>query len=120
MAYPNVEGRSDDILYLKNSQGHRVPVLPVRVRDAIGAFPEIKKYRVVHDDHRITATVVLRVGSNGEEVTVNLTNNRKARLESRGVECPEIRVRYIDRIERDPSTMGKVKLVQSNIRTKNR
>ena len=37
-------------------------------------------------------------------------------LESLGAKCPEIRVRLADRIERDPSMMGKLKVVKSNVK----
>jgi len=109
----NVEGRSDDILHLQSLNGHDVPVHPIHVRDSLGALPEIKEYSVVHDDDRITATIVLRAGAAGEDITIKLTDNLRTRLESLGARCPEITVRCVDRIERDPSTMGKLKLVRS-------
>jgi len=108
-----VEGRSDDILHLQSLNGHDVPVHPIHVRDSLGALPEIKEYSVVHDDDRITAIIVLRAGAAGEDITIKLTDNLRTRLESLGARCPEITVRCVDRIERDPSTMGKLKLVRS-------
>ncbi len=36
--------------------------------------------------------------------------------EKLGAKCPDIRVQFVDKIERDPSAMGKVKLVQSKVK----
>ena len=111
-----VEGRSDDIIYLQTPQGRDVPVHPIHFRSPMGALQEIKEYCVLHEDDGINITIVLREGASGEEVANKLRVNLRKKIESVGVKCPKIRVQFVDKIERDPSLMGKLKLVRSNVR----
>ena len=111
-----VEGRSDDIIYLRGPQGRDVPVHPIHFHSTIGALQEIKQYQVVHEDDEIHISIVLREGASGEEVASKLRDNLRGNLESHGAKCPDIHIRSVDRIERDPCKMGKLKLVMSNIR----
>jgi putative adenylate-forming enzyme len=111
-----VEGRSDDIIYLQTPQGGSVPVHPIHFRSPMGAFQEIKEYRVLHEDDGINISIVLREGASGEEVANKLRADLRKKIESVGAKCPEIRIQFVDRIERDPSLMGKLKLVKSNVR----
>jgi putative adenylate-forming enzyme len=110
-----VEGRSDDIIYLQSPQGHGVPVHSIHFDNAIGVLHEIKEYCVVHDADGIHISVVLREGTSYEEVANRLRANLRESLESLGIKCPEIRVRLVDRIERDPNMMGKLRRVKSNV-----
>jgi phenylacetate-CoA ligase len=111
-----VEGRSDDIIYLQGHQGQDIPVHPLHFWSAMGVIKEIKEYRVVHEDKGMNISVVLRKGVSGDGVADEIKANLRKRFETLGAKCPDIRVRFIDKIERDPNMMGKVKLVQSNVR----
>jgi phenylacetate-CoA ligase len=115
-----IEGRSDDIVYLRSPQGLDVPVHPFHFHSVIGALQEIKEYRVVHEADRIGISVVLRAGVSEEGVAGKLTEDLRINFESLGAECPDIQVGFVNRIERDPSTMGKLKLVESNTRGKSK
>ena len=114
-----VEGRSDDIVYLVGHQGQGIPVHPIHFWSAMGVIKEIKEYRVVHEGKGMNISVVLRKGTSGDGVANEIKANLGKGFEKLGAKCPDIRVRFVDKIDRDPSAMGKVKLVQSNIR-KNR
>ena len=111
-----VEGRSDDIIYLQSPQGRDVPIHPIHFRSPMGAFQEIKEYHVLHEYDGFNISIVLRKGASGEEVADKLRANLRKKIESVGAICPEIRVQFVDRIERDPNLMGKLKLVKSNVR----
>jgi putative adenylate-forming enzyme len=111
-----VEGRSDDIIYLQSPQGRDVPIHPIHFRSPMGAFQEIKEYHVLHEYDGFNISIVLRKGAPGEEVADKLRANLRKKIESVGAICPEIRVQFVDRIERDPNLMGKLKLVKSNVR----
>ena len=110
-----VEGRSDDIIYLQTPQGQMVPVHSINFDNAIGVLHEIREYYVVHEVDGINIIVVLREGASYEEMANRLKTNLRETLESLGTKCPEIRVRLADRIERDPSMMGKLKRIRSNV-----
>ena len=111
-----VEGRSDDVIYLHTPQGREVPVHPIHFDNAIGMIHGIKEYCVVHEANGIDINVVLKEGVSREEVTARLRANLRENLELLGVKYPDIRVRFVDRIARDPRMMGKLKLVKSNVR----
>lgn len=110
----SVEGRSDDIIWLRGRQDRDVPVHPILFRDAIGSLPEVKEYCVERTDTRLSVTVVPRGEAWNESVVAGLTEHLRLRLESLGAICPEIEFQRVDRLERDPSKMGKLKLVKSN------
>lgn len=115
-----VEGRSDDIVYLQTPQGRDVPVHPIHFENVMGMLHEIKEYCVVHKADGINISIVLREGASYEEVAGKLRANLRESLESLGTKCPEIRIRLADRIERDPSMMGKLKVVKSDVRRENK
>jgi putative adenylate-forming enzyme len=111
----NLEGRSDDIIYLQSPQGRDVPVHPIHFDNAIGGVHEIKEYCVVHETDGINISLVLREGASYQEVADRLRANLRESLESLGTKCPEIHVRLVNKIDRDPSMMGKLKRVKSNV-----
>lgn len=111
-----VEGRSDDIIYLQGHQGQDIPVHPLHFWSAMGVIKEIKEYRVVHEDKGMNISVVLRKNASQDGVADEIKTNLGKSFEKLDAKCPDIRVQFIDKIERDPNVMGKVKLVQSNVR----
>ncbi|HPY34626.1 MAG TPA: hypothetical protein PKY32_02395 [Smithellaceae bacterium] len=111
-----VEGRNDDIIYLRNASGLDIPVHHIHFTTAVGVVKGIKEYRIVHDDKGLIINVVLRKGSSEDNVTNEIKVNLIETLQTLGVKYPDIHIRFIDKIDRDPDAMGKVKLIQSNIR----
>jgi phenylacetate-CoA ligase len=111
-----VEGRNDDIIYLPNTRGRDIPVHPIHFLSALGVIKEIKEYRVVHEDKGMTISVVLRKEASGDGVADEIKANLEKSFKTLDVKYLDIRVRFIDKIERDPNAMGKVKLVQSNVK----
>jgi len=110
-----IEGRNDDIIYLESPGGLDIPVHPAHFDTAIGALPEIRQYQVIHDEAGIHIDVVLQQEAVLEEVACTIKENLKRGLESLGASCPDIQVRRVERIERDPQHMGKFKLVKSTL-----
>jgi phenylacetate-CoA ligase len=110
-----VEGRSDDIVYLRGAGGGDVPVHPNHFHDILETLEEIKQYQVVHEEKGITISAVLRPGAPGEEAANKVRERLRAALQSLGALCPDIHVRFVDGIPRDARQMGKLKLVRSNI-----
>lgn len=115
-----IEGRSDDIIHLQGQQDQDVPVHPIHFRSPMAALQEIKQYQVVHEENGIHISVVIREKAFGKEVAGKIKERLRGNLESLGAKCPDIHVRFVDRIERDPRQMGKHKLVKSNIRTQDK
>jgi phenylacetate-CoA ligase len=111
-----MEGRSDDIIYLKGPEGRDIPIHPIHFHSALGTFPEIKQYRIVQEEDGIYIDVVLRDKPLEERVGSMLREKVRANMESFGAICPDIYVKFIERMDRDPQLMGKLKLVKSNVR----
>lgn len=111
-----VEGRSDDIIYLQGPEGRAVLVHPIHFRSPMAAFHEIKQYQVVHKEDEIHLSVILQEGASGEKVAGKLREKLRGNLKSLGAKCPDIHVQFVDRIERDPRQMGKLKLIKSKAR----
>jgi phenylacetate-CoA ligase len=110
-----IEGRGEDIIYLKSPQGRAVPVHPNHFHNPIEALHEIKQYQVVHEEDGIHISLILREGASEEKVAGKLRENLRGDLESLGAKCPDIHIHFVERIERDPQKMGKLKLIKSNI-----
>lgn len=111
-----IEGRSDDIIYLKDLRGRDIPVHPIHFYSIIGVFREIKQYQVVHEEDGLHIGIVLREKTSEEKITSMLKEKLRGNLESLGASCPDIHVQFVERMERDSRLMGKLKLVKSNIR----
>jgi len=112
----SIEGRSDDIVYLRTVEGKNVPIHPIHFHSVIGALPEIKEYNVAQEDQRITLMIVLRTGASKEEVACTLKRNLRSSFESLGAVCPDIQPIFVNRIDREPGAMGKLKLIKSGPR----
>lgn len=108
-----VEGRNDDIIYLPNARGQYLPVHPIHFASALGVIKEIKEYRVVHGKKGMTICVALRKETSRDAVAVDIKANLSKSFQALGVEYHDIRVQITDEFERDPNSMGKVKLVRS-------
>ncbi len=111
-----MEGRSDDIIYLKDLQGRDIPIHPIHFHSIIGVFREIKQYQVVHEEDGLHIGIVLREKTSGEEIANMFKERLRGNLESLGASCPDIHVQFVEMMERDPRLMGKLKLVKSNIK----
>lgn len=110
-----IEGRGEDIIYLKSPQGRDVPVHPNHFHNPMEALHEIKQYQVVHEEDGIHISLILREGASEEKVAGKLRENLRGDLESLGAKCPDIHIHFVERIERDSQKMGKLKLIRSNI-----
>lgn len=108
-----IDGRSDDIIYLDNQRGGKLPVHPVHFYTAMGTFQEIKLYQVIHGDNGLQIKIVVRESASGQEVAAKLKQRLKSSLEALGAQPPKIVVEITDRFDRDPRLMGKMKLVTS-------
>jgi phenylacetate-CoA ligase len=111
-----MEGRSDDIVYLKDLRGRDIPVHPIHFASIMGLFREIKEYQVVHEEDGLHIGIVLREKTSEGEIASMLKEKLRGNLESLGASCPDIHVQFVEKMKRDSRLMGKLKLVKSNLR----
>lgn len=110
------EGRYDDIPYFPDGRGRGVPIHPVHFTTAMGIIPDIKECRVIHEPSGLTIKVVLRDAGDKTKGVDAVKVNPVASLKIQGIELPETRVLFSDRLERNPDAMGKFKFVKSRVK----
>jgi len=111
-----MEGRSDDIVYLKDLRGRDIPIHPIHFSSIMGVFREIKEYQVVHEEDGLHINIVLREKTSEGGIASMLKEKLQSNLESLGASCPDIHVQFVEKMERDSRLMGKLKLIKSNLR----
>ncbi|HET7319221.1 MAG TPA: hypothetical protein VFK23_08805 [Nitrospirota bacterium] len=112
----SMEGRSDDILYFPGSAGCDIAVHPLNFRSPMASFPDILEYRIVQERDCVDVSLVLRQGTPADQVAERVKKKLREKVETLGARCPELRIRQVPCIERDTQKMGKLKIVQSNIK----
>lgn len=111
----SIDGRSDDIIYLENPQGQKIPVHPVHVYTSMGLVKEVKQYQVIHHAGQLDIKLALRDSAESGDVERKVTEHLQASLGSLGAKVPTITIRVVDHFDRDPLQMGKFKMVVSAI-----
>ncbi|MBN2514558.1 MAG: phenylacetate--CoA ligase family protein [Deltaproteobacteria bacterium] len=111
----SIEGRNDDILYLEGLKDTSVAIPPFVFHGVIALFRDIIEYQIIHRDDGLHFRFVLSERSKREETGLLFKNRMRQELEMFQVICPNIHIKFIDHIERDPQKMGKIKLVISDI-----
>ena len=113
----DIEGRSDEIIYLHNKDGDEVPVHPHNLRSPIIAIPDIKQYQVIQEEDGFHITLALRKdAASADDVIRQLKDKLEQKLTSMGAICPGMYINIVDELERDQKKMGKLRLIKSNIR----
>jgi phenylacetate-CoA ligase len=107
-----INGRNDDVLYLRDRAGKKVAVHPVHFWNALESFADIRQYQVVHESEGIRLRLMLE-GGNGDVVR-SVREEVGQRLHALGVESPSIRVELVSALEDRSSHMGKWKNIVSN------
>ena len=105
-----VEGRTDDVVHLKNAEGRRVPVHPLQFAP-VAAAREVREFQIVQEGAALRVRVALNDGASAETLEPRLIATLGDRLRALGVADPDIRVEVCAALERDPARMGKLKLV---------
>ncbi|MDH4231672.1 MAG: hypothetical protein OEW04_06540 [Nitrospirota bacterium] len=112
-----IGGRTEDIIYLRNHQGERVPVHPLHLENPLESLRDVKEYQIFQEEDKLRVVIVLLQGGSEEEVSKRLREKVRNSLDSLGAICPEIQVRFVGAIRGDPQKMGKLKRIKSIVRT---
>jgi phenylacetate-coenzyme A ligase PaaK-like adenylate-forming protein len=106
-----VDGRHDDILRFPAVGGGEALVLPHRLRAPFASVPEVTKYQIVREPHRLVIRVVLARGA-ARHTPNRVSAGIRAALEEAGAVPPPIEVEPVTDIEREPG-VAKIKLIKS-------
>lgn len=107
-----INGRNDDVLYLRGRGGKQVVVHPVHFWNALESFADIRQYQVVHEPGGIRLRLMLERG-NGD-VVHSVRQEVGQRLRALGAECPSIYVELVTTLEDRSDHMGKWKNIISS------
>jgi phenylacetate-CoA ligase len=107
-----IDGRSDDVLPLRDVHGREVPVHPLAVRSPFTAIAELKQYQVIYDDCSLLVRVVPAEGASGDVLEQRIRHALGRKLDELGVVPPPIAVDVVDALPRDPGHAGKLKLIE--------
>jgi phenylacetate-CoA ligase len=108
-----INGRNDDVLYLRGRGGRQVAVHPVHFWNVLESFADIRQYQVVHEPDGICLRLMFDEG-NGH-VAGNVQEQLTLKLHSLGVDHPSIRVELVTVLEDRSRHMGKWKNIISNV-----
>lgn len=109
-----IGGRSEDVLRLKDLQGHEVAVPPMVLTLRIEAQAGVAEYQAVHDLGGIHLKVVPRADTDGERLRAVLVKEIETAIAALGAMPPPIDVAFVEALERPRQRMGKIKLVGSS------
>jgi phenylacetate-coenzyme A ligase PaaK-like adenylate-forming protein len=108
-----INGRNDDVLYLRGRGGRQVAVHPVHFWNVLESFADIRQYQVVHEPDGICLRLMFEEGNGHVAGSVREQMTRK--LHALGVDRPSIRVELVTVLEDRSRHMGKWKNIISNV-----
>jgi len=108
-----INGRNDDVLYLRGGGERQVAVHPVHFWNVLESFANIRQYQVVHEADGICLRLMFEEG-NGH-VASSVRDQLARKLHTLGVDRPSIRVELVTTLEDRSRHMGKWKNIISNV-----
>lgn len=111
----SLDGRSDDILRMAGADGRAIAVHPLTLRSPMAALPELRQYKIVHDDDGLHVLVVLRDAVAGEEISRRVDATLRSKLLAAGVPSPRLDVAIVAELPREQGHSAKFKLIESRI-----
>ena len=111
----SLQGRSDDILRMKGADGRTVAVHPLTLRSPMAALPELRQYKIIHDDDGLHVLVVLRDAIPGDELSRRVDATLRSKLLAAGVASPRLEVVIVAELPREQGHSAKFKLIESRM-----
>jgi putative adenylate-forming enzyme len=111
----SLEGRSDDVLRMEGADGRTVAVHPLTLRSPMAALPELRQYKIIHDDAGLHVLVVLRDAVARDEISRRVDATLRSKLLAAGVASPRLEVAIVAELPREQGHSAKFKLIESRI-----
>jgi putative adenylate-forming enzyme len=111
----SLQGRSDDILRMQGADGRTVAVHPLTLRSPMAALPELRQYKIIHDDDGLHVLVVLRDAIPGDELSRRVDATLRSKLLAAGVASPRLEVVIVAELPREQGHSAKFKLIESRM-----
>ena len=111
----SLQGRSDDILRMQGADGRTVAVHPLTLRSPMAALPELRQYKIIHDDDGLHVLVVPRDAIPGDELSRRVDATLRSKLLAAGVASPRLEVVIVAELPREQGHSAKFKLIESRM-----
>jgi len=111
----SLQGRSDDILRMTATNGQPIAVHPHTLTSPMAALPELRQYKIVHDENGLHVLVVLRDGIPEHDVPGHIDMMLRGQLLAAGVANPRLDISIVAELPREPGHSAKFKLIESRI-----
>jgi phenylacetate-CoA ligase len=111
----SLEGRSDDVLRMEGADGQSIAVHPLTLRSPMAALPELRQYKIVHDDDGLHVLVVLRDAVAADQTSRRIEAALRSRLAAAGVANPQLEVTIVAELTREQGHSAKFKLIESRV-----
>jgi phenylacetate-CoA ligase len=108
-----INGRNDDVLFLRGRRGKQVAVHPVHFWNVLESYADIRQYQVIHEADGICLRLMFDQGDG--HVAGSVRDHLARKLSTLGVEHPSIRVELVTALEDRSRHMGKWKNIISNV-----
>jgi phenylacetate-CoA ligase len=111
----SLEGRSDDVLRMEGADGRSIALHPLALRSPMAALPELRQYKIIHDDDGLHVLVVLRDALPGNEISRRVDATLRSKLLAAGVASPRLDVAIVAELPREEGHSAKFKLIESRV-----
>ena len=109
----SVEGRNDDILRMRGTEGRTIPVHPITLESPMAELPGLRQYKIIHDDDGLHVLVVLRDAGVVDEGSRRIDATLRSKLLDAGVAKPRLEVSIVAELPREQGHSAKFKLIES-------
>lgn len=109
----SLEGRSDDILHMTGPDGRTIAVHPLTLRSPMAEIPELRQYKIVHDDDGLHVLLMFRDAIPADEVSRRVDATLRLKLLAAGVADPQLEVTVVAELPREQGHSAKFKLIES-------
>jgi len=109
----SIQGRSDDILRMTGTDGRTIPVHPLTLRSPMAGIPELRQYKIIHDDDGLHVLIALRDAAPADEVSRRIDAVLRSKLLAAGVADPRLDVSIVAELPREQGHSAKFKLIES-------
>jgi phenylacetate-CoA ligase len=109
----SLEGRSDDILCMRGTDGRSIAVHPHVLKSPMAALPELRQYKIIHDQDGLHVLVMLRDAAPVDEVSRRIEQTLRSKLLDAGVADPKLDVAVVAELPREQGHSAKFKLIES-------
>ncbi len=110
----SLDGRSDDILHMTGTDGRTVAVHPHTLKSPMVALPELRQYKIIHDDGGLHVLVVLRDAAPTDQACRRIDTTLRSELLAAGVADPGLDVTIVAELPREQNPSAKFKLIESH------